>query len=136
MVRVFADAVYWIALLNGRDALHQKTVEVSNVYQPRQIVTSEMVLAELLNACCDSENPLRPRTANYVSLLRKRSEIAIYPQTSQLFDRAFKRYQERSDKGWSLTDCASFVIMQEHQLTAALTQDRHFVQAGFDPLLR
>lgn len=91
---------------------------------------------ELLNACCDSENPLRPRVANYVSLLRKPSEIAIYPQTSQLFDRAFRRYQERSDKDWSLTDCASFVIMQEQQLTAALALDRHFVQAGFDALLR
>ena len=68
---------------------------------------------ELLNACCDSENPLRPRVANYVSLLRKPSEIAIYPLTSQLFD-----------------------IMQEQQLTAALALDRHFVQAGFDALLR
>jgi hypothetical protein len=34
---------YWLALLSGRDALHQKAIELSNFYQPRQIVTSEMV---------------------------------------------------------------------------------------------
>jgi predicted nucleic acid-binding protein len=31
-----------------------------------------------------------------------------------------------ADKSWSLTDCASFLIMEEENLTAALTHDRHF----------
>lgn len=44
-------------------------------------------------------------------------------------------YRQRRDKEWSLTDCISFVVMQEEQLTEALTADRHFEQAGFKPLL-
>jgi len=44
-------------------------------------------------------------------------------------------YQNRPDKNWSLTDCISFVVMQEHGITEALTADRHFEQAGFVPLL-
>jgi len=40
------------------------------------------------------------------------------------------------DKGWSLTDCASFVIMEDEGLPAALTHDHHFEQAGFQALLR
>ena len=40
------------------------------------------------------------------------------------------------DKEWSLTDCTSFVVMQEEGLTDALTTDHHFEQAGFTVLLR
>jgi predicted nucleic acid-binding protein len=40
------------------------------------------------------------------------------------------------DKEWSLTDCLSFVVMQQRGLTEALTPDEHFVQAGFKALLR
>lgn len=35
------------------------------------------------------------------------------------------------DKGYSFTDCTSFVAMRELKLKAALTTDRHFRQMGF-----
>jgi hypothetical protein len=35
-----------------------------------------------------------------------------------------------------LADCLSFVVMRERGLAAALTGDRHFVQAGFTALLK
>jgi hypothetical protein len=41
-----------------------------------------------------------------------------------------------ADKNWSFADGASFSIMEEEQLTAALTHDRHFAHAGFHTLLR
>jgi uncharacterized protein len=63
-------------------------------------------------------------------------QVTIVPQTSLLFAKAVQRYLQMSDKGWSLTECASFVIMEEGKLTAALTHDRHFDQAGFRALLR
>ncbi len=39
-------------------------------------------------------------------------------------------------KEWGLTDCLSFVVMQEMNITGALTTDRHFEQAGFSALMR
>jgi predicted nucleic acid-binding protein len=42
----------------------------------------------------------------------------------------------RPDKDWSLTDCISFVVMENQDITEALTADRHFVQAGFTALLK
>jgi hypothetical protein len=38
----------------------------------------------------------------------------------------------RPDKEWSLTDCISFVAMNERNITDALTSDHHFEQAGFE----
>jgi predicted nucleic acid-binding protein len=44
-------------------------------------------------------------------------------------------YHARPDKDWPLTDCISFVVMDDEKLTDALTGDRHFEQAGFKALL-
>jgi uncharacterized protein len=136
MERVFADTGYWIALLNPRDDLHEKALAASRDLGPKQIVTSEMVLTEFLNGFSGYGPPLREAAAKAAALLRDTLQLVIFPQTTELFHKALKRYQEAADKSWSLTDCASFLIMEEQQLTAALTHDRHFAQAGFRALLR
>ena len=45
-------------------------------------------------------------------------------------------YTDGSDRRWSLTDCASFQIMEAEGSSSALTHDRHFSQAGYAMLLR
>jgi predicted nucleic acid-binding protein len=136
MERVFADTGYWIALLNPRDELHEKATAASGDYTSNRIVTSEMVLTEFLNSFSDYGPRLRQAAARSVASLRDTAQIVIVSQTSHLFEKALKRYQDMTDKSWSLTDCASFLIMEEERLTAALTHDRHFAQAGFHTLLR
>jgi predicted nucleic acid-binding protein len=136
MQQLFADASYWIALLNPRDDLHKRTDTVLRDLGSVQIVTSEMVLTEFLNSFSDYGSHLRRAAAQAVLALRDASQITIVPQTSQLFGRALELYENVSDKTWSLTDCTSFLIMRDAGITAALTHDRHFVQAGFQALLR
>ena len=58
------------------------------------------------------------------------------PGGAQLFSGGFELYGSRPDKGWSLTDCISFIVMKEQEINRALTADLHFVQAGFRALLR
>ncbi len=43
---------------------------------------------------------------------------------------------QRQNKTWSLIDCASFLVMQELDLTDALTSDHHSEQAGYKVLLK
>ncbi|HMG73540.1 MAG TPA: hypothetical protein VK582_08565 [Pyrinomonadaceae bacterium] len=43
--------------------------------------------------------------------------------------------KERPDKGYSLTDCISMNVMRERGLTDVLTNDPHFRQEGYRPLL-
>jgi uncharacterized protein len=40
------------------------------------------------------------------------------------------------DKAWGLVDCISFIVMREAGVNQALTFDQHFVQAGFQALMR
>jgi hypothetical protein len=62
--------------------------------------------------------------------------VHIVSPSDEQFRRGKELYARRSDKEWSLTDCISFLVMQEHALTEALTADHHFEQAGFAILLK
>ena len=55
---------------------------------------------------------------------------------SRLLVSASDLFERRPDKGWSLTDCISFVVITDRGLTEALTGDHDFQQAGFRALLR
>jgi len=63
-------------------------------------------------------------------------EIIIVGLGAELFHRAFELYQTYNDKNWGLVDCVSFVVMRENNITDALTNDKHFQQAGFNALMR
>jgi len=135
MRRVFADASYWSALVNPRDQRHAKAVSVTQQLFSVRILTSEMVLTEVLNSFSDG-GPLRRAVGSMIERLRSNRDVIVVPQTSQQFDSALRRYKQAVDKSWSLTDCASFEAMETEQIQAALTHDQHFAQAGFEVLLR
>ncbi|MGH8468317.1 MAG: type II toxin-antitoxin system VapC family toxin [Gammaproteobacteria bacterium] len=131
---VFADTGYWEASLNPNDKLHAKAMEVSASLGKVRLLTSEMVLDELLAAL--SKVPVRPYAIQGVEAISANPNVEVVPQTSLQFGRAFDLYRRMADKEWSLTDCASFEIMRERGLTEALAHDHHFVQSGFVALLR
>jgi predicted nucleic acid-binding protein len=135
MRQVFADTSYWIALVNPRDQIHAKAVSITKQLASVKILTSEMVLTEVLNSFSDA-GPLRHAVGGMVQRLRTTRNVIIVPQTSEQFGSALRRYKQAADKSWSLTDCASFQVMEAEQIQAALTHDQHFTQAGFETLLR
>ena len=136
MKPIFADTSFWIALLNPRDALHDKAVSVSAKFALAKIFTSEMVLVELLNGFSEGGPRARQVAAELAEALHANRRVDVIPQTTRQFESALHRYKQAADKSWSLTDCASFQIMQDEQLQAALTHDKHFAQAGYEALLR
>jgi predicted nucleic acid-binding protein len=131
---VFADTGYWVAVLDPKDRLHEKARQASIALGKFRILTTEMVLGELLAAL--SKVPLRPFAIRGVEAIRSNPNVEVVPQTSLQFVSAFESYRSIDDKEWSLTDCASFVLMRERGLTQALAHDHHFEQAGFVALLR
>jgi predicted nucleic acid-binding protein len=134
MKQIFADTGYWIGLVNPRDKIHKKVIKITQQLSSVRLLTTEMVLVELLNSFSDS--PFRRAVAGMVLKLRNDRNVRIVPQTSEQFENALRRYKQAADKSWSLTDCASFEVMEAEQIQAALTHDQHFAQAGFETLLR
>jgi len=78
----------------------------------------------------------RPIFLQILADLRASPDTIIVPTTEQLLQDGIDLYDQRLDKEWSLTDCISFVVMQDLNLRDVLTADIHFEQAGFRALLR
>jgi predicted nucleic acid-binding protein len=62
--------------------------------------------------------------------------VRIVPQSDASFHSGLDLFRARPDKRYSLTDCISMQVMRREQLTAVLTNDRHFEQEGFRALFR
>jgi hypothetical protein len=62
--------------------------------------------------------------------------VETISMSEELYSRAFRLYRERPDKEWTLTDCVSFIVMEDRGISEVLTTDEHFQQAGFHILMR
>ena len=129
---VFIDTGYVLALVNTADEYHDRATTAARSVQP-PFLTTEAVLTEIGNGL----SRVRWRALGYATIqdLRTDPDIEIIPVDATLFDRAVALYGARLDKEWGLTDCISFIVMQEHDLTQVLTTDKDFSQAGFVNLL-
>src|SRR5438105_3347523 len=133
MNAAFADASYFVALVNRADQHHARALAAAQNLR-ENVVTTEWILAEFADALAESTS--RRIVRQFISDLEQDPKVRIVRSGPQLFQPGLKLYDERPDKEWSLTDCISFVVMKDEGISDALTGDQHFEQAGFIPLLK
>ena len=129
---IFIDTSYILALVNTSDEYHERASVVASTIAGRFVIT-EAVLTEIGNTL--SRLRWRSAAVSTIEDLQNDPDIEVVSVSSELFDRATRLYSSRMDKEWGLTDCISFVVMQDMGITDALTTDYHFRQAGFRALL-
>ena len=129
---IFIDTGYILALINTSDEYHERASTIASEIVGRFVIT-EAVLTEIGNTL----SRLRWRSASVATIedLRSDPDIEVVSISPELFDRAVNLYSSHKDKEWGMTDCISFVVMQDMGIIDALTTDDHFRQAGFRALL-
>jgi uncharacterized protein len=132
---VFVDSAALIAMIDSRDALHDRARVVERRFAESDVrmVMSDAVLSEFLSLT--SPRPLRAAGIAAVDAYMNSPRFTVVPATRRAFLRAVDLYRSRPDKEWSLVDCSSILICQERGIRRVFTSDRHFRQAGFDILL-
>jgi hypothetical protein len=133
MSLVFADTSYYVALVSNKDQWHDIAMEVSRDLFDGT-VTTEFVLTEVGNFL--HRPPDRELFRVLMVTLRSDDQTIIVPASSHYFEAGLHLFLERADKAWSLTDCISFITMQEQGIADVLSSDRHFEQAGFRLLMQ
>lgn len=133
--KVFLDTNGWLALLNASDSLHASAQRVwSDLGAARyEVFLTDLVVAETGNGL--ARTPARRNLRAALERVRTSAHARLVFVTAELLDAALGLYDQRSDKSWGLVDCASFVVMKEHGIREAFTNDRHFEQAGYRCLL-
>jgi uncharacterized protein len=132
---VFLDTNGWLALINASDQLHRRADTVWHDLGRRgySIVLTDWVIAETGNGLARTR--ARDRFAQVADGLMKDPHCKVVFITAALLRLALQLYLSRGDKQWGLVDCSSFIVMKREGIKEALTNDRHFGQAGFRPLL-
>lgn len=125
-----------MALIHAADPLREQVEEVTNQLGDRRIVTSELVLVEVLNYLARHGELARSKAAQTVLQLLDDPDVEVVEHNATHFNASVMRYESRLDQTWSLVDCSSFLLMEDRGIRDALAYDIDFVQAGFNALLR
>jgi predicted nucleic acid-binding protein len=130
----FIDTWFWAALLNKRDPHHKVARRLSAKVSQSKVVTSQLVLMELLSFCSKMGPDIRTACVELVRKLKVAPNTIVFPHSDQLYCQSLALYAQHNDKDWSLVDCASFIIMQEKGIHIAVSGDHHFEQRGYQLL--
>lgn len=128
----FADAWYFIALLDSFDSHHTRARRLRATVRGDALITHDAVLTEVL--AYFSGDGARARREVAALVRRLLGTVNVVESSRPLFLRALARYEQRADKGYSLVDCMSMEVMEDRGITHVLTNDHHFRQEGFTVL--
>jgi predicted nucleic acid-binding protein len=131
--RFLLDTSFVLARINSGDKYHSRAMAYrGRMRTAAEVWVTEVVLVEIGDGASTTN---RTDAIGFVKVCYDTPNIHVVTVDTALLRRAITLYENRPDKEWGLTDCISFIVMEDHGLTDALTADRHFVQAGFRALL-
>lgn len=132
---VFVDTSGFYAMLVKRDDSHENVTGIMRKAKRLKwtFMCTDYVLDE--TATLLKARGLSHLLDDFFNNIFQSKACRIEWTDSERFLATTKFFLKHSDQGWSFTDCLSFLVMRELKLKSALTKDRHFREAGFEPLL-
>lgn len=133
---IFLDTAFAYALVNKSDEWHSEAVALQKEVSKNKtiLLTSEYVLWEIANGL--SAINYKMKAGILIRVLMNNPYIKLVPSSSSLLSEGLNLYEKYSDKDFSLTDCISFIIMNQFNVEEVLSSDRHFEQMGFKTLMK
>ncbi len=127
----FTDTSYLLALEFKSDQNHQAAQKHWQKLQQSvfSLVTTSYVFDETVTYL--NSRGQHAKAVQIGEKLLLSPSVEIVHVNENLFYEGGDYFQRYRDKSFSLTDCISFIVMNQKELGTALTFDRHFTQAGF-----
>ena len=136
MKHVFADTLYWLAIVRPGDSWQEPAQRASASLGPVRLVTTDEILTEFLAAASAGGRLLRRKAVETVRMLLTNPDVTVVAQSRDTFVHALGRYAQREDKEYSLTDCSAMNAMDADGIRDILTNDHHFEQDGYNVLIK
>ena len=136
MNKIFADTSYWVALIDPKDKWHSKALNLSQSLAGLKLITTDEVLSEVLTFFSGYGSHIRKSVAEIVfGILTNETYVEVVEQSRDSFLSGLALYEKRLDKSYSLADCILMQLMGAEGIREVLTNDKHFLQEGFNTLL-
>lgn len=132
----FWDTQGFFALLSSDDRSHEKAVEILRELADRraQGITTDWIIGETCTLLSARKKP--HLISQFLASTSHSKALRVEHIDEHRFEEAKALLLKRLDRGYSFTDCTSFVVMKELKLAKAMTDDEHFRQEGLDALLQ
>ena len=134
-IEAFVDTSGYFSLVNRNDHLHAvaRSIAADLIASSTRLVTTDYVIDETVTL-------LQARNLGYVARpwleqVFSSDGIEIVWMNAKRFEEVRRFFTKHADKEWSFTDCFSFCVMRERQISQALASDQHFRQADFSTLI-
>lgn len=138
MTSLLIDTSGWGNLIDPTQPFHHQTAILYRAarQQKNRILTTNYIITEVVALLTSPLRIPRPQIVAFVQSLRDSPYIEILHIDPETDAQSWQLLASRQDKAWSLIDCSSFIVMQQNNISQALTNDHHFEQAGFIRLLK
>ena len=127
----FLDTGYVLALELANDINHRAALQhwqsLAQALPP--LITTSYVFDEIMTFF--NSRGFHSKAVRVGSNLLRSPSVELIHVDEALFYEGWAYFQKRQDKEYSLTDCISFVGMQQRGISRAFAFDHHFTQAGF-----
>ena len=130
---IFVDSGAWIALLNRRDQYHSNAVAIFNglVQQNTQFLTTDYVIDETVTWLRYKVNhPVAIQFLDLIESSRATGVLNLVAIDRFLFQEAERLFRQYDTARLSFTDCTSFAVCQQHNISEAFAFDQHFPMVG------
>lgn len=131
MGSLFLDTSFIIALEDADDRRHERAVSVWKDFKryPKNLVTTTYIFDETVTFL--KRHMGHEKAADVGTRLLSSSIVEMVHISQKDFETGWEMFLKYKDKGFSFTDCLSFLVMEQKGLKEALTFDEHFGQMGF-----
>jgi len=127
---VFIDTGFWIALFDKRDRNHLSAKNSLEFFiKNYRLYLSDFILFETITYlnCSVKRHDLAVR---FIKKMQKPTlKMLVVDETVKT--KALNLFEKYSDKDLSMTDCTSFVLMNQLDISNYAGFDDHFLQMGF-----
>ena len=129
------DTAGFLALWDSSDEHHSAALRLQRelASKRRRFLTTDYILDETATLLLSRHS--HAAASDFLETSRQSEALRLEWVDPERFFEAVSWFERHADKEWSFTDCVSFVVMRELNISAAFTTDHHFVQAGFAALL-
>ncbi len=134
---IFVDTSAFLALVNEKDNNHTDAVHFleeikSGRVKIKKIITSDYIIDETLTRIRYSVG--HQEAVEWGKDILASNVVEKIEMRKEIFELAWKLFQDYDDKKLSFTDCTSFAIMKKKGIEKAFSFDKDFERIGFTQL--
>ena len=132
---IFVDTGAWIAILNRKDQHHQDAVTIYNKLQQEAVhfLTTDYIIDETATRLrYDTNHSVAVMFLERIELLVETNILTLIEIDKDVFEKAIALFRQYDSARLSFTDCTSFVVCKENNISEAFAFDQHFFIMGID----